>query len=58
MILVLPAEGSRANFQNIMCVNCTLDKGQCGQCCCFVVDAAEAAATPAAAVFVVKYYVS
>jgi hypothetical protein len=52
MILVLPADRSRANFQNIVCIDCTLDKGQYGQCC-FVVDAAEAAA-----VFVVKYYVS
>ena len=58
MILVSPADRSRANFQNIMCIDCTSDKGQCGQCCCFVADAAEAAATSAAAVFVVKYYVS
>jgi hypothetical protein len=54
MILVLPADRSRANFQNIMCIDCTSDRGQYGQCCCFV----DAAATSAAAVFVVKYYVS
>ena len=58
MILVLPADRSRANFQNIMCIDCASDIGQCGRCCCFVVDpVAEAASTPATAVFVVKYYV-
>ena len=57
MMLVLPAYRSRANFQNL-CINRTSNKGQCGQCCCFAVDAAEAVATSAAAVFVVKYYVS
>jgi len=56
-MLVLPAYRSRANFQNL-CINRTSNKGQCGQCCCFAVDAAEAVATSAAAVFVVKYYVS
>lgn len=58
MILGLPADRSRANFQDLMCINCTSHKGQCGQCCCFAVNAAEAPTTAAAAVFVVKYYFS
>jgi hypothetical protein len=37
MVLVLAADRSRAKFHNIMCISCALDKGQCGQCCCFVV---------------------
>jgi F0F1-type ATP synthase gamma subunit len=61
MILVLPADRSRADFQNIMHISCTSDRGQCGQyCCCFVDAAATATATASIttpAVFVFKYYV-